>query len=146
MIKFSKRARCALEAVLDIALSARPEPICASHLTARQHISKRYLERIMQELVRADILTGHRGPRGGYRLARERRRITLGEIFRALDEMEEKRRAVSPLGQNIIEPLCAKLNQEMMRRLDAITVEDLTINAENIGLTDKSASRVDFNI
>ena len=32
-----------------------------------------------QKLVRAGILSGVRGPRGGYLLARERRRISLGE-------------------------------------------------------------------
>ena len=42
------------------------------------------LEQVLQQLVRADILRGVRGPRGGYRLARERRRISLGEVVRVL--------------------------------------------------------------
>jgi len=146
MIKLSKRARCALEAVLDIALSARPDPVCASDLTARQNISKRYLERIMQNLVHADILTGHRGPRGGYRLARERRRITLGEIPRAMGDDEEASGGLSVLGQNIIEPLWCDLNREMMKRLDNITIEDLMQNAEKIGLKEKTNSNMDFTI
>jgi Rrf2 family transcriptional regulator, iron-sulfur cluster assembly transcription factor len=39
-------------------------------------------ETLLQGLVRAKILKGVRGPRGGYELARERRRITVGEIVR----------------------------------------------------------------
>ena len=38
----------------------------------------RHLETLLQELVRARILKGTRGPRGGYELARERRRISVG--------------------------------------------------------------------
>ena len=37
---------------------------------------------LLQGLVHAKILRGVRGPRGGYELARERRRITVGEIVR----------------------------------------------------------------
>jgi Rrf2 family iron-sulfur cluster assembly transcriptional regulator len=42
----------------------------------------------MQELVRAGILKGVRGPKGGYRLARERRRVTVGEIVRVVAALE----------------------------------------------------------
>ena len=37
---------------------------------------------VLQALVRHGILKGVRGPRGGYELARERRRITAGDIVR----------------------------------------------------------------
>ena len=43
---------------------------------------RRHLETLLQGLVHAKILKGVRGPRGGYELARERRRITVGEIVR----------------------------------------------------------------
>ena len=78
MIRLSKKALLALEAVVDIAYNARPEPVQSKELTQRQGIPQRYLEQVMQQLVRAGILRGVRGPRGGYRLARERRRITAG--------------------------------------------------------------------
>jgi DNA-binding IscR family transcriptional regulator len=42
----------------------------------------RHLETLLQGLVHAKILKGVRGPNGGYELAHERRRITVGEIVR----------------------------------------------------------------
>ncbi len=42
----------------------------------------------MQQLVHKGILRGVRGPRGGYRLARERRRITVREIVEVVAELE----------------------------------------------------------
>ena len=50
---------------------------------ARHNLPPRHLETMLQALVRAGILKGVRGPRGGYEIARERRRITAGDIVRA---------------------------------------------------------------
>ena len=92
MFRLSRKTMLALEAVIDIAYNARPEPVQAKEITARQGVPQRYLEQVMQQLVRAGILKGVRGPRGGYRLARERRRISVGDVVRiamSLDENEE---------------------------------------------------------
>jgi len=61
---------------------------------------------VMQALVRAGILKGVRGPRGGYRLARERRRITAGEIVRLVAELEAadepELHGASPIGDRVV--------------------------------------------
>ena len=44
---------------------------------------------MLQALVRVGILKGIRGPRGGYELARERRRITADDILRAAGTIED---------------------------------------------------------
>ena len=67
MIRLSRKSIFALEAVVDIACNARPEPVQAKEITKRQGIPQRYLENVMQSLVHAGILRGVRGPRGGYR-------------------------------------------------------------------------------
>src|SRR5450631_330715 len=85
MFRLSRKTMLALEAVIDIAYNARPEPVQAKEITARQGVPQRYLEQVMQQLVRAGILKGVRGPRGGYRLARERRRISVGDVVRVAE-------------------------------------------------------------
>ena len=83
----------------------------SGEITGRQGIPRRYLEQVLQQLVRAGILTGVRGPRGGYRLARERRRITVGEIVRVVRDLETRRRsarartAARELGRSVVRPL-----------------------------------------
>ena len=78
----SRRSVLAIAAVVDIALHSRPSPVAAKALAARHKLPPRHLETLLQGLVHAKILKGVRGPRGGYELARERRRITIGEIVR----------------------------------------------------------------
>ena len=76
MLRLTKKLLFAIEAVLDIAYNAGTLPVQSGEITRRQGIPRRYLEQVLQQLVRAGVLQGVRGPRGGYRLARERRRIT----------------------------------------------------------------------
>src|SRR5579862_9008348 len=95
MLKLSRKTLLALEAVIDIAFNARPEPVQAREITSRQGIPQRYLEQVMQQLVRAGVLKGVRGPRGGYRLAKERRRISVGEIVRVAESVEDEKNEIS---------------------------------------------------
>src|ERR1700693_4216552 len=129
MLKLSRKTLLALEAVIDIAFNARPEPVQAKEITSRQGVPQRYLEQVMQQLVRAGILKGVRGPRGGYRLARERRRISAGEIVRLVAELEAAGGPAlargSPIGDRIVRPMIQDVHSNLMRELDAITIEDL---------------------
>jgi Rrf2 family protein len=44
-----------------------------------------YLAKILQNLVQAGILESVRGPKGGFRLAKAARQITVGEVVAALE-------------------------------------------------------------
>src|SRR6266550_3036447 len=79
----------AIAAVIDIALNARGRPVAAKALAIRHSLPPRHLEPVLQALVRHGILKGIRGPRGGYELARERRRITADDILRAAGTADE---------------------------------------------------------
>ena len=137
MLKLSRKTLLALEAVIDIAFNGRPEPVQAKEITARQGVPQRYLEQVMQQLVRAGILKGVRGPRGGYRLARERRRISVGDVVRvaeSIEDDEEKHSPRSDLGQRIVAPFVVTLQDELMTRLDSVTIEDLCQRARSAGV------------
>jgi Rrf2 family protein len=150
MLKLSRKTLLALEAVIDIAFNARPEPVQAKEITARQGVPQRYLEQVMQQLVRAGILKGVRGPRGGYRLAKERRRISVGDIVRAAelaeDETGEDAQPRSELGQRIVTPFIQSLQDDVMARLEAITVEDLCQKARAAGVNPDERDVADFTI
>jgi Rrf2 family iron-sulfur cluster assembly transcriptional regulator len=138
MIRLSRKTLLALEAVIDIAYNARPEPVQAKEITQRQGVPQRYLEQVMQHLVRAGILKGVRGPRGGYRLARERRRISVGDVVRiatSLDTNDESNfEGGSDLGRRVVVPLIASLQEEVMKKLDEISIEDICRRARAVGL------------
>src|SRR5205807_2640999 len=100
MPRLSKKTMFAIEAVLDVAFHVGEHPVRSGDITERQRIPKRYLEQVLQHLVRAGILNGKRGPRGGYRLGREQRRITLGEVVRVVRKLEAKAAKAKPNPRN----------------------------------------------
>lgn len=151
MLRLTKKLLFAIEAVLDIAYNASNSPVQSGDITSRQGIPRRYLEQVLQQLVRAGILEGVRGPRGGYRLARERRRITVGEIVRVVKTLETgddplEGEAGSALGRSVVRPLWAELQEELMQRLDNVTIEELCTRAHQAGIAGEYAARLDFSI
>ena len=150
MLKLSRKTLLALEAVIDIAFNARPEPVQAKEITARQGVPQRYLEQVMQQLVRAGILRGVRGPRGGYRLAKERRRISVGDVVRVAESIEDENgedaMPRSDLGIKIVTPFIQSLQDDVMARLDAITIEDFCQRARDAGVDCGDRTTADFTI
>ena len=141
MLRLSKKMIFALEAVVDIAYHGGAEPVQSRDISRRQEIPQRYLEQVMQRLVRAGILKGVRGPKGGYRPARERRRITVAEIVRLMEGLDGHDEdlaelAGSPLGQAVVRPLWQELHDDMLARLEGVSVEDLFRQARQAGVAD----------
>jgi len=64
----------------------KEEPIILSQTISREYkIPVEYLLKIMQQLVRANILRSKRGPRGGFSLARPTTKITMLDIIEAVE-------------------------------------------------------------
>jgi Rrf2 family iron-sulfur cluster assembly transcriptional regulator len=151
MIRLTKKLLFAIEAVLDIAYNGSAAPVRSVEITEREGIPRRYLEPVLQELVREKILIGIRGPSGGYRLARERRRISLGDIVRTVRQLETGEDPISDpagsaLGRQVVRPLWQELEQETMRRLDSLTLEDLCTRAHRAGIAGGVTQGGDFEI
>ena len=145
----SEKQIAAIDAVLDIALHAGTTMVHSGDITARRGIPRRYLEPILQQLSRAGVLIGTRGPQGGYRLARERRRITLGDLVRAMGARETS--AVVPIagktvGRRIVEGVLGDIETMVMQRLDSVTVEELCWRARAEGGARPAFAKVDFAI
>ncbi|MGX1790687.1 Rrf2 family protein [Bosea sp. CRIB-10] len=150
MIQLSRRSLLAVTAVVDIALHARPTPVAAKALAARHELPPRHLETVLQALVRVGILKGVRGPRGGYELARERRRITAGEIVRAAMQANADE-TLPPLPRSalvdaVVDPMMQQAMEAWLARLDAVTVADLCREAEERAATGKPTADTDFTI
>ena len=123
----SRRSVLAIAAVVDVALHSRSAPVAARALAWRHKLPPRPLEKLLQGLVHANILKGVRGPHGGYELARERRRITVGEIVRTAISLStadpEDLDANSALLERVIDP--AVRNYDIHTSLDACAMGEV---------------------
>ena len=81
-MKISTKGRYALRLMVDLAEHKDSGFIALKDVAKRQNISKKYLEQIVPVLNGAGLLTTNRGNRGGYKLAKEPKEDTVGDILR----------------------------------------------------------------
>jgi Rrf2 family iron-sulfur cluster assembly transcriptional regulator len=140
MSLLSRRGVLAIAAVVDVALHSRSAPVAAKALASRHKLPSRHLETLLRALVHAKILKGVRGPRGGYELARDRRRITVGEIVRTAMSLStahpEHLGANSVLLDQVLDPAARRAGETFIANLDAVTVEQMCETAEKTQVLD----------
>ena len=139
-----KKALLAFEAVLYIACRGGAEAVSLKDICRAAGVTERYLEQDMQRLVRSGILKGFRGPKGGYLLARERRKISLHDICRSVAAKEEKGGSV--LAKEVIKPFAEKLDEAVETELVKLSIEDLYEKAKEKGIDRILKHNSDFNI
>src|ERR1041384_5439240 len=127
-----RKGLLAIAAVVDVALHARERPVSARKLAARHNLPARHLEPVLQALVHAGIFNGVRGPRGGYELARERKRISIADILRAAGSVADADDGT--LGSRIVEdavlPALADAERSFTAALMRLTLDDIARRAE----------------
>ena len=151
MLTLSNKIIYSIEAVVDIAYHSNGQPVQSQRISSRQRTPGRYLEQSLQKLVKANILTGVRGPRGGYQLARERRRISVGEIVRIVTDLEtenvvENTLTDSEISGKVLSPMWGKIQNTTLEQLDKITIEDLCIKANERGIQSEGHQILDYAI
>ena len=149
MFKIKKRIIYAIEAVIDIALNSGVNPVQNISIAKRQGIPKRYLEQTLQTLVKNNILVASRGPNGGYRLAKERRKIMVSDIISSVSSSSSSDLQDfynTQISKFLIEPLITKVTKKSFELLNNVSVEDiykLATTSKNQNLKKK---KVDFVI
>ena len=84
-MKLSTRGRYGIHAMYDLARYAECGPQSIKAIAEREGIPEAYLEQLIAVLKREGLVTSTRGAQGGYALAREPARITVGDVLRALE-------------------------------------------------------------
>jgi Rrf2 family protein len=84
-MRISRSTGYALLAVGYITKHQSKKTILSQDISNQYDIPLEYLLKILQQLVRANVLHSKRGPRGGFSLARPANKITMLEIIEAVD-------------------------------------------------------------
>ncbi len=132
-MKLTARSEYALLAL--IFLSRQPEPgfVSVETIAAAQKIPAKYLEQILLTLKRSRYLASSKGPRGGYKLARPAKSITVAEVIRLFDGALAPTESVSTY---FYEPTPIEKERGLIRifkeirdfisdRLESTTIEDI---------------------
>lgn len=84
-MRVSAKSDYALRALIEIALRDDGAPVSAEALGRAQDIPHGFLQAILADLRKADVLVSVRGKSGGWRFARTPDRVTVADVIRAVD-------------------------------------------------------------
>lgn len=85
-MQISAKTQYACIAVLELAKQfLTKEPVQIRRIAEEHHIPSRFLVQILIQLRNAGIVQSTRGAAGGYRLARDPRSVSLGEVMGAVE-------------------------------------------------------------
>ena len=84
-MRVSAKADYALRALIEIAVRTDGTAVSAEQLGKAQDIPHGFLQAILADLRRADIVVSQRGQSGGWRFARGPETVTVADVIRAVD-------------------------------------------------------------
>lgn len=127
-MRLSTKGRYAVTAMMDLVLHGDQGPVTLAQISSAQGISLSYLEQLFAALRREGLVSGVRGPGGGYRLAKHANAITVAHVIAAVDEGASRAQggsdeAGSEAGST--HALWMDLSQQIYDFLDGITLEQL---------------------
>jgi len=124
-MKLSTKGRHAVTAMMELALQHNKGPVTLADISSQQSISISYLEQLFARLRQHGLVTGMRGPGGGYCLARPASEISIANILSTVDDIARR----PELSRNHAEvPAGAQMWMHLSNRiydyLDSITLEE----------------------
>jgi Rrf2 family protein len=85
VLRFTKKADYGLMAIHYIAFHQHDGVVNAKRIAEDLGIPAELLAKILQRLAKRRLIRSVNGPKGGYVLARETRKITVGQVLRAIE-------------------------------------------------------------
>jgi len=130
-MKLPAKIEYAYKAVLELALRYNGDrPIQINTLCEAQGIPKKFLVQLLLRLKNANIVNSSRGVSGGYYLTRPPSRISLADIFRAIDDTiigspKQTRGAKISEADRLISHVLEDASRETVARLEGVTFDKL---------------------
>lgn len=111
-------------------ISASSEMMNVNQIAALTHASRNHLAKVMQILVKNNLLDSVRGPKGGFTLKEDPEKITLLEIYELLEGSLELHNCgigeqKCPFKTCVFGGLADKFSREFMEYLRATTLSKL---------------------
>ena len=131
-MRISTRGRYALRVMIDLAEHQSEGLIPMKDVAQRQGLSLKYLERILPALTKGNCIEGTHGKGGGYRLTRNVKDYSVGEILRLTEGdlapvacLEHNAEPCERAGDCRTQPLWRGLNKVINDYLDKVSLADL---------------------
>ena len=120
-MKLSGKGRYAIKAMINIALNNTQKPKTLLEISKHQGISLSYLEQLFAILRKHNLVSGVRGPGGGYKLSLDPKDITIAQIINAINS--DKPNMVSNESKDQV--IWDKFSDRLCNYLETVTLGNL---------------------
>ena len=120
-MKLSAKGRYAIKALVNIATNDSKSPKTLLEISKYQGISLSYFEQLFSLLRKHDLVSGVRGPGGGYRLKDNPENITIARIIKAINP--ERSQEVN--NDKTDDAVWDKFSKNLTNYLDTVTLGSL---------------------
>jgi Rrf2 family protein len=119
VMQIPRRVDYGLRAAIYLAQQGAEKTCSLAEIAARQGIPRKFLEKIIQSLIRGGLVKSKRGPDGGYTLARPAAMISFRDVIEALEGPVAVNLCMDPQMSCSHLPRCAMVGvwQEVQRRV-----------------------------
>jgi Rrf2 family protein len=131
---YSTSTKYAVMALIELATRQDDRPVQIKEISETTGIPRHFLAKLVQTLVKADILSSSKGRGGGLRFARPPSQISLAEVVRAIDGEGALQSCIFGLQRcdgtrNCpIHPMWGPIREQIISFLENTTVADLAAN------------------
>ena len=150
-MQISSRFTIAVHVLTCIEVFKDDYQVNSEFISASVGVNPVIIRKIFGQLKAAGIIHVQRGGNGGVSLARPAEEITLFDVYRAVDSVEEERlfhfhenpNANCPVGRNmhyVMDERLARAQEAMERELSAMTIAEVIADTKRKIAADQSAS------
>jgi len=118
--------------MVDLTLHSGDAYVALNNIAERQNISESYLEQLFSALRKGGLVKSIKGSQGGYALADDPARITVGAVLRILEgklfvvaEPSENEIVNNTIDYCLTENVWEKINASICSVVDSVTLDDL---------------------
>ena len=128
----TSKGRYALQIMIDLAQHRDEGYISLKTISDRTQLSMKYLEMIVGNLKKAELVDSTRGKEGGYKLNKTPQEYSIGEILRCIEDnlapvacIKEGEIQCDRSGACLTVPMWKELDDITNAYLDTVSLEDL---------------------
>jgi Rrf2 family protein len=111
MMQVSRKVDYALRAIIYLSMQRDGRPVPVKEIATHRRIPQKFLEKIIADLIRANLVRSHRGAYGGYTLAKTPDDVSFRDVIEAVE---------GPISLNVCvtgAPDCSVLSSCNMQRI-----------------------------
>lgn len=135
-MRFSKSTELAIHSLWQLAVK-QSNLLLVSEMAGKQHVSESYLAKVFQKLARQGLVRSTRGKRGGFKLAREPKEISMAQVVRAIEsdksyyDCQDKQRFCAGRPDCPVREVFEEAEKRMFGVLESTSLADLVKRARS---------------